>query len=128
MLLLVVVRRFKSIGYFIGVGALGYFLSFMVTSEMKISSDMTNENTLLFLDFVIGVIMGIMAACRSKYITSIITAISGGLISAISALALVESYFADKKMWAMATVIAILGFMYQIRLYDLTPRFLKKDK
>lgn len=117
VLLLVVVKKFKSIGYFIGVGSLGWFLSFMITSEMNVSSNVVNENGLLFLDLVIGIVMGLMAACRSKYIASVITAVSGGIITAISLLAIVESYFADKKMWTIATVIALVGLVAQIRAH-----------
>ena len=128
VLLLVVVKKFKSIGYFIGVGSLGWFLSFIITSDMNVSSEVANENALLFLDLVIGVIMGFMAACRSKYITSVITAASGGIITAISVLALVESYFADEKMWIIAGMVALAGFIVQIHTYDLRPRLSKKHK
>lgn len=128
VLLLVVVKKFKSIGYFIGVGSLGWFLSFIITSDMNVSSEVANENALLFLDLVIGVIMGFMAACRSKYITSVITATSGGVITAISVLALAESYFADEKMWIIAGMVALAGFIVQIHTYDLRPRLSKKHK
>lgn len=128
VLLVVVVKYFKGIGYFIGIASLGWFLAFVITSEMNVAGDTVNENTLLFIDLIVGVIMGIMAACRSKYIISVITAASGGVITAISSLALIGFYFADIKTWIIATAVAVFGFVVQIRRYDLKPVRRKKDK
>lgn len=128
VLLVVVVKKFKSIGYFIGISSLGWFLAFILTSEMNIAGDTINENTLLFIDLVVGLIMGIMAACRSKYTVSLVTAASGGVITAISSLALVGFYFADIKTWIIAGIIFVAGIIVQIHTYDLKPVKRKKRK
>ncbi len=121
VLLVVIVKRLTSVGYFIGIGSLSCFLAFIITSEMYVAGEGVSENTLLFIDLLIGIIMGTLAACRSKYIATFITAISGGVITAISSLALIGFYFADIKTWVIATIIAVVGFFVQVRTYDLTP-------
>ena len=119
VLFVCVVKHFKSIGYFIGIGTLGWILSYIITSEMYIADGNKSKNSLLFIDLMVGIAMGIMAACRSKYLVSFITAISGGIIAAISSLALIGFYFIDMRTWIIAIVIAIAGFIIQIRTYDL---------
>lgn len=119
MLLLLLVKYVKSIGYFIGIGALGFFIAFTVTSELYIDSTRITENTLLLADLVAAIIMGILAAIQSKYIISVITAAAGGMIASISILALFGKYFADWKMWFLALVIAVFGMVMQVRIYDL---------
>lgn len=126
VLLVVVVRHFKSIGYFIGIGTLGWVLAYTVTSEMYISGGGVSENTLLFIDLVIAVVMGIMAACRSKYIVTFITSASGGIITAISALALLGFYFIDIKTWIIAVAVAVLGMLVQFKTYDM--KLIRKRK
>lgn len=126
VLLVVVVRHFKSIGYFIGIGTLGWVLAYTVTSEMYISGGGVSENTLLFIDLVIAVVMGIMAACRSKYIVTFITSASGGIITAISALALLGFYFIDIKTWIIAVAVAVLGMLIQFKTYDM--KLIRKRK
>ena len=128
VMLVVVVKRFKSIGYFIGISTLGWLLSTLITSEMYIAGDKISENSLLFIDLMIGLIMGIMAACRSKYLVSVITAVSGGVITAISSLALIGFYFADIKTWIIAIVVSVFGLSVQIRTYDLAHTKPKKKK
>lgn len=128
VLLMVVVKYYKSVGYFIGISTLGWVLAFILTSEMKITGLSVNENTLLFVDLVIGIIMGIMAASRSKITVSLITAASGGVIAATSSLALVGFYFPDIKTWIIAGIIFVAGMAVQIRIYDLKPVKRKKRK
>ncbi len=128
VLLMVVVKYYKSVGYFIGISALGWVLAFILTSEMKITGHSVNENTLLFVDLVIGIIMGIMAASRSKITVSLITAASGAVIAATSSLALVGFYFPDIKTWIIAGIIFVAGMAVQIRIYDLKPVKRKKRK
>ena len=128
VLLLYGVRAARSIGYFIGIGTLGWILSYIVTSEMYTGDSGTNENILLLIDFAVGVLMGFLAALRSKYIVSLVTAIAGGLLTAISTLAIFGSYFADAKTWTIAGAVAVLGFMVQIKTYDIKPAKKKKDR
>ncbi len=125
VMLVLVVIRYKSIGYFIGIASLGYFLAYTVTSEMYIGNGI-NKNTLLLIDLIIGFIMGIMAACRSKYLVTFITSLSGGIITAISSLALVGFYFTDIKTWIIAAAVTILGMLVQFRRYDL--KLIRKRK
>lgn len=119
VLLLYTVKNIKSVGYFIGIGSLTWFLTFTLTSQMYVTDEAVTENTLLFIDLAAAVVMGILAACRSKYIVSVITAISGGVITAISSLAILGYYFADLKTWIIAGVVAAAGIMVQINVYDL---------
>lgn len=128
VLLLYGVRSARSIGYFIGIGTLGWLLSYIVTSEMYIGDSGTNENILLLIDFAVGVFMGFLAALRSKYIVSLVTAIAGGLLAAISTLAIFGSYFADAKTWTIAGAVAVLGLMVQIKTYDIKPTKKKKGR
>lgn len=118
-LLLLLVKYVKSIGYFIGIGALGFFIAFTVTSELYIDSTRITENTLLLVDLIAAIIMGILAAIQSKYVISVITSAAGGMIASISILAIFGKYFADWKMWALAMAIAVFGMIMQIRIYDL---------
>lgn len=126
VLLLYTVKNIKSVGYFIGIGSLSWFLAFIITSQMYVTDESVTENTLLFIDLVIAVVMGFLAACRSKYIVSVITAISGGVIASISALAILGYYFADIKTWFLAAIIAAAGIAVQINVYDLKPTKKKK--
>lgn len=119
VLLLYTVKNIKSVGYFIGIGSLTWFLAFTLTSQMYVTDEAVTENTLLFIDLAAAVVMGILAACRSKYIVSVITAISGGVITAISSLAILGYYFADLKTWIIAGIVAAAGIMVQINVYDL---------
>lgn len=113
--LLLLVRFAKSVGYFIGIGVLGFFIAFTVTSELYIDSTRITESTLVFFDLIAGFILGILAAVRSKYIVTVITAAAGGLITSISALALFGVYFADLRMWISAAVITAAGIAVQLR-------------
>ncbi len=126
VLSVVVVRYFKSVGYFIGIGSLGWVLAYTVTSEMYVAGEGMNENTLLFIDLVIALVMGVMAACRSKYIVTFITAASGGIITAISSLALIGFYFVDIKTWIIAIAVAVFGMVVQFKTYDLKLRRKRK--
>lgn len=128
VLLLYGVRSARSIGYFIGIGTLGWLLSYIVTSEMYIGDSGVNENILLLIDFAVGVFMGFLAALRSKYIVSLVTAIAGGVLASISTLAIFGSYFADAKTWTIAGAVAVLGLMVQIKTYDIKPAKKKKDR
>ncbi len=128
VLLVVVVKYFKSLGYFIGISTLGWLLAFLLTSEMKIAPDSISNNTLLFIDLAIGIIMGIMAASRSKITISLVTAASGAIITATSSLALVGFYFPDIKTWIIAGAIFVAGMAVQIHIYDLKPVKRKKKK
>lgn len=121
-LLLLLVKYVKSIGYFIGIGALGFFIAFTVTSELYIDSTRITENTLLLVDLIAAIIMGILAAIQSKYVISVITSAAGGMIASISILAMLGKYFADWKMWVLAMAIAVFGMVMQIRIYDLNSR------
>ena len=114
--LLLLVRFVKSVGYFIGLGVLGFFIAFTITSELYIDSTRITENTLVFFDLLAGFILGILAAVRSKYIVMVITAAAGGLITSISVLALFGVYFADLRMWLSAAVITAAGIFVQLRL------------
>lgn len=116
--LLLLVKFVKGVGYFIGIGALTFFIAFVITSELYIDSTRITENTLVFFDLIAGVVMGILAAFRSKYLVTAITAIAGGLITSISVLSLFGVYFADWRMWCLALVIAVFGVFMQIKVYD----------
>lgn len=122
VLLLYTVRNIKSLGYFIGIGSLSWFLSYIITSQMIVTNEAMTDNTLLFIDLVVSVIMGFLAACRSKYIVSVITAISGGVIASICTLAILGFYFADLKTWIIAAIVALSGLSVQIHIYDLKPK------
>ena len=119
VLLLYTVKNAKGIGYFIGIASLGWFLAFVITSEMNITDARFTENTLLFIDLVIGLGLGLLAALRSKYLVSVITAASGGVITAISTLAMIGYYFADTRTWVVSAAVALAGFAVQIHTYDL---------
>ena len=125
VLMVVVVHHFRSIGYFIGISSLGWLLCRMLVTN--ISSDVTlSDNILLFLTLVVALVMGIMAACRSKYIITFITSISGGVIASMGLLAVFGAYFTDIKTWIVAAVFAAIGIIVQFSIYDLRPS--KKHK
>lgn len=128
VLLVVSVRRFKAVGYFVSIGCLGWFLAFVLTSVMNVAGNNISENTLLFADLVVGIIMGLLAACRLKYAATLVTAVSGGIIASVSALALIGFYFADIKTWILAGLIAAAGFAVQVHTYDLKIPKKKKRK
>ncbi len=128
VLLLYGVRSARSVGYFIGIGTLSWLLAYIVTSEMYVTDTSVNENTLLLIDLVVGIFMGFLAALRSKYIVSVVTAIAGGLLASISTLAIFGSYFADGKTWTIAGAVALLGIMVQIKTYDIKPQKKKKSR
>lgn len=117
--LLLLVKFVKGVGYFIGIGALTFFITFVITSELYIDSTRITENTLVFFDLIAGVAMGILAVFRSKYLVTAITAAAGGLITSISVLSLFGVYFADWRMWCLALAIAVFGVFMQIKVYDL---------
>ena len=121
VLLLLLVKFVKSFGYFIGIGALGFFLAFTITSAMYTTNTRITENTILLIDMAAGIIMGLLAAIKSKYTVSVITAASGGVIASVSLLALFRFYFADWKTWIIALIIAAVGMIVQIRVYDIKP-------
>ena len=125
VLMVLVVRRFTTIGYFIGISCLGWFLCHMLTSNISSDASVSN-NILLFLDLVIAIVMGTMAACRSKYIVTFITSSAGGVIASIGILAVFGSYFTDAKTWVIAAVITAIGIFVQFSIYDL--HRLKKRK
>ena len=93
--MLLVGRYVKSIGYFISMFFLAFFISYVITSEMQITNTRITENTLLLFDLVVG--------------------LAGGMITSISILVLLGSYFADWKMWLIAIAVSIFGFVMQIR-------------
>lgn len=107
--LLLLVRFVKSLGCFIGMGALGFLIAFIITSELYIDSTRITESTLVFFDLIAGVIVGILAAIRSDFIVTVITAAAGGMITSISVLALFGVYFADWRMWLIAAATAVFG-------------------
>ena len=120
VLMVVVVHHFRSIGYFIGISSLGWLLCRILTSN--ISSDVSlSDNILLFLSLVVAVVMGFMAACRSKYIITFITSISGGIIASVGLLAVFGAYFTDIKTWIVAAVFAAVGILVQFSIYDIRP-------
>lgn len=125
---LLVVKFFKSLGYFIGIGALGFFLAFTVTPEIYTTNTQITENTVLLIDLAAGLAMGLLAAIKSKYTVSVITAASGGVMAAVSFLALFKFYFADIKTWILAAAIAAAGLVIQIRVYDIKPAKKKRPK
>lgn len=114
VILLLTVKFFDSVGYFIGIGSLTFFIAFTVTSELYISNTRITENTLILIDIIIGIIVGIFAAVKSKYTVTVITAAAGGMITSISFLAVFGVYFADFRMWGLALLIAVIGFIVQI--------------
>ena len=117
--LLLLIHYVRSVGYFISIFALSFFIAYVITSEMYITSTRITESTLLLADLLIGFIMGILAAVKSKYTVSAITSAAGGMISSISILALFGCYFADWKMWLISIAIASFGMYTQIKIYDL---------
>ena len=120
-ILLLLVKFVKGLGYFIGIGVLGFWLSFIATSEMYSANTKITEQTLLAIDMLVGIIMGLLSAIKSKYIVSIVTSVAGGMITSISLLALFGFYFADWKTWLLAAVVAVAGMMAQIKIYDIKP-------
>ena len=126
--LMLIVKFIKGVGYFIGISTLSFFLAYIVTSEMYITSTKITEETLLILDLVIGFAGGILSLINSKYVVSVVTSAAGGMISAISILVIFGYYFADWKMWLLALAIAVSGMLVQIRIYDLKPEKKKKQK
>ena len=122
------VRAVKSIGYFVGIATLSWFLAFIITSETYTTDTRVTENTLLFVDMAVGLIMGFLAALRSKYIVSVVTALAGGVMASICTLAIFGNYFADAKTWVIAGAVALLGFMVQINTYDIHPSKKKKRR
>lgn len=128
VLLLFGVRTVKSIGYFVGIATLSWFLAFVITSEMNVTGTRITKNTLLFIDMAIGVIMGFLAALRSKYIVTIVTALAGGVMASICTFAIFGSYFADLKMWITAGAVSVLGIVVQINTYDIKPSKGKKKR
>lgn len=119
VLLMLLLKYVQALGYFLGIGTLGFLIAFVITSEFYIDSTKITENTLLLIDLIVGIITGVLAAIRSKYVISVITSAAGGMISSISILALFGKYFADWKMWVLAFIIAAFGMVMQIRIYDL---------
>lgn len=128
VLLLYTVKNAKSVGYFIGIGSLSWLLALIITSEFYMSNAKVTENTLLFIDFLIGLFMGILAACRSKYIVSVVTALAGGMITSISTLVILGYYFSDIKTWVLAGMVALAGLAVQIHTYDLRHKTAKPTK
>ena len=113
--MLLVGRYVKSIGYFISMFFLAFFISYVITSEMQITNTRITENTLLLFDLVVGLAVGLLSVIKSKFIVTSITSVSGGMITSISILVLLGSYFADWKMWLIAIAVSIFGFVMQIR-------------
>ena len=111
--LLLLVRFVKGLGRFIGMGALGFLIAFIITSELYIDSAKITENTLVFFDLIIGVLLGILAAVNSDIVVTLITAAAGGMVMSISVLALFGVYFADWRMWILAAVAAVFGAAVQ---------------
>ncbi len=119
VLMLLLLKYLKGLGYFIGIGLLSFFLAFVMTSEMYITNTKITENTLLLIDLVIAVGMGILSVMKSKFFISFITATSGGMITSISVLGLFGYYFSDWKTWTIAILVAALGLYVQIKTYGL---------
>lgn len=113
--MLLVGRYVKSVGYFISMFFLAFFISYVITSEMQITNTRITENTLLLFDLVIGLVVGLLAIIKSKFIVTLITSVSGGMITSICILVLLGSYFADWKMWLIAISVSVFGFVMQVR-------------
>ena len=122
IILLLLVKFVKGVGYFIGISTLGFFLSYIVTSEMYITTTKITHGTLLAIDLVVGFIMGILSLVKSKYTVSLVTAAAGGMITSISVLVLFGFYFSDWKTWLLALLVAAAGMLVQIRIYDIHPQ------
>lgn len=127
-ILILLVRFVKAVGYFIGIGVLGFVIAYILTSEMYVSNTKITEQTLLAVDILAGLIMGVLSLIRSKYIVSLVTSAAGGMITSISLLALFGFYFADWKTWLLAAVISIAGMMVQIKMYDLKPKKKQRNR
>lgn len=127
ILLLLIVKFFDSVGYFIGIGSLAFFIAFTVTSELYISNTRITENTLILFDIIIGIVVGIFAAVRSNYIVTFITAAAGGMMTSIMFLAVFGVYFADFRMWLIAAVVAAMGVVVQLRSGDVKKKTGKKS-
>lgn len=119
--MVLLVKYIKSVGYFIGMGSLSFFIAYMVTSDLTLSNTRITENTWLLFDLAASVLMGILAVIKSKYLVSFITSIAGGVMTSVSVFAMSGSYFADLKMWIFAATVAVLGIIVQIRVYDIHP-------
>lgn len=126
--LLLLLHYVKSVGYFISISALSFFISYVITSDMYITSTRITSETLLLLDLVIGITMGILAAIKSKYLVSVVTSASGGMIAAISIMVVFGCYFSDWRTWLLAFVIAVFGMYTQIRTYDIRPNKRRRAK
>lgn len=113
--MLLVGRYVKSVEYFISMFFLAFFISYVITSEMQITNTRITENTLLLFDLVIGLVVGLLAIIKSKFIVTLITSVSGGMITSICILVLLGSYFADWKMWLIAISVSVFGFVMQLR-------------
>lgn len=118
IILSLLVKFVKGIGYFIGICALGFFLAFVITSEMYITDTKITEDTMLLFDIVVGVIMGFLAIIHSKHVTVFITAASGGLLAAIGLMASFGYYFSDWKLWLLALAISTAGALFQLKSSD----------
>lgn len=115
VLLLLIVRFFDSVGYFIGIGSLTFFIAFTVTSELYISNTRITENTLILIDLIIGIGVGLFSAIKSEYPVTLITAAAGGMLTSIMFLAVCGVYFADFRMWGLALAVAVTGFIAQTK-------------
>ena len=128
---ILLVRYVKFVGYFIGIGTLSFFLARTVSSEMYTANTKITSETLLAIDLLIGMVMGVLATIRSKYLISLITAAAGGMITSICFLAMLGFYFVDLKAWILAGAVALGGMLVQIKIYDLkkpAPKRAKHEK
>lgn len=124
--LILLVRFVKGLGYFIGISFLSFLIAYIVTSEMIESSARLPESTLLAADMIIGLLMGALSLIQSKYMVSVITCVSGGMITSVCVLALLGTYFTDWRTWLIAFGVAAIGMLVQIRIYDLKPKRKKR--
>lgn len=59
-LIALLMRYVRGVVHFIGMSALGFFLAFVVTSEMYTSNTQITESSLLLVDLIIAFAMGIL--------------------------------------------------------------------
>lgn len=113
-LIALLLRYAKGVVYFIGMGALGFFLAFAVTSEMYTSNTQMTESSLLLIDLMIAFAMGILSLFKSKYIMAFITAPAGGVMTSVGIFGLFGYYFSDWKTQLTTIVVSLAGICVQL--------------
>lgn len=114
ILLVLLMRYVKGLVYFIGISALSFFLAFVMTTETYETNTHITESTLLLMDLIIAVFMGVLSLVKSRYIIAFVTSMSGGMMASIGIFGFFGHYFSDWRTWTIAIMIAVFGMCIQI--------------